>query len=231
MGNLSLGASSPDANLIGNGALVEGDVALAGSGSATVNGGAQAVGTVYRKTGGTLTLNNGGVVTGGSVQNASTDSFLNQGVMDANNASNAAFALAASAGYPTTINANSSLTLSGSGTVVLKLTDFMLSSGAALTLQGSATTTFIVNVSKKFSLSNGSRVQLAGGLLWDNVLFNVRGSGTAIVTGGSIFNGILMANSRTVTVDNSSQVLGEVIANKVKINGSGKVKRPKKVSP
>ena len=156
MGNLiSLGASSPDANLIGNGALVEGDVALAGSGSATVNGGAQAVGTVYRKTGGTLTLNNGGVVTGGSVQNASTDSFLNQGVMDANNASNAAFALAASAGYPTTINANSSLTLSGSGTVVLKLTDFMLSSGAALTLQGSATTTFIVNVSKKFSLSNG----------------------------------------------------------------------------
>lgn len=88
-----------------------------------------------------------------------------------------------------------------------------------------------MNVSKKFSLSNGSRVQLAGGLLWDNVLFNVRGSGTAIVTGGSIFNGILMANSRTVTVDNSSQVLGEVIANKVKINGSGKVKRPKKVSP
>jgi hypothetical protein len=220
-------------NEFSNNSQVFGDVGLAGSGKLKMSGGSTVFGTVYRRTTGSVNLSNGASITGGIVQNGATDSMLAQGVNDAISGSNAAFALSASAGYPTTVNANSSLTLSGSGNVVLKLTDFVVSSGATLTLQGSASTTFVINVSRNFSLTNGATVQLSGGLTWDNVLFNVRGSGSTVtVNGGSkLLGGILLATDRTVKLDNGSELTGEIIANKVLLAGGSKVTRPPVVSP
>lgn len=220
------------ANELTNGAQIVGDVGMAGSSKLTVSG-SQVVGSVYRRNGGSVSLSNGGQVTGGTLNNSGIHSMLSQGASDAINASNAAYALSVSAGYPSTINANSSLTLNGSGTVVLKLTDFTISGGSTLTLQGTASTTYIINVSRNFSLSNAAQVKLTGGLTWDNVLFNVRGTGSTVsLTGGSqVIGGILLAANRTVSLDNGSQFKGEIIADRVVMSGGAQVVRPALVSP
>jgi hypothetical protein len=228
----SLGGDS-QANDFSNNSQVFGDVGLAGSAKLNMSGGSKVWGTVYKRTTGTVNLSNGASITGGIVQNAATDSMLAQGVTDAISASNAAFGLSVSAGYPTTVNANSSLTLSGSGNVVLKLTDFVVSSGATLTLQGNASTSFVINVNNNFNVTNGATVKLAGGLTWDHVLFNVRGTGSTVtLTGGSqLMSGILLATDRTVKLDNGVEFKGEIIANKVTLAGGAKVTRLPVVSP
>jgi hypothetical protein len=225
------GDSSPNEFL--NSAEVVGDVGLAGSAKLNMSGAAKVTGKVFKRTSGTVSLLNSATITGGIVSNGTTDSFLAQGAIDANCASNAAFALSASVGYPTTINANSSLTLSGSGTAVLKLTDFVLSGDATLTLQGSASTTFVINVSRNFSMTNGGNVKLSGGVTWDHVLFNIRGTGSTVTLNGAaqLMSGIILATNRTVSVENSGVVVGEIIANKVKLSGAAKVTRPSPVSP
>src|SRR5205807_10208291 len=93
-------------------------------------------------------------------------------------------------------------------------------------LQGTATTTFVINVNKKFSLKGNSHIDLAG-LQWDQVLFNVVGTGHKVSLGGSsIFNGILMANDRTVKLKGDATVSGEIIANRLKLRGSSRVLHP-----
>jgi hypothetical protein len=115
-------------------------------------------------------------------------------------------------------------------TVVLSLKNFILRDNSSFTLQGSATTTFVINVSKKFSLSGNSHIDLAG-VQWDQVLFNVVGTGQRVSLGGSsIFNGILMANDRTIKLKGDATVSGEIIANRLKLRGSSRVLHPPIVS-
>ena len=74
------------------------------------------------------------------------------------------------------------------------------------------TTTFIINVRKKFSLKGNSHIELAG-LQWNQVLFNVVGTGHKVSLGGnSIFDGILMASNRTIELKGDATVSGEIIA-------------------
>jgi len=113
---------------------------------------------------------------------------------------------------------------------VLSLKNFILRENSSFTLQGTATTTFIINVSKKFSLKGNAQIDLAG-LQWNQVLFNVVGAGRKVLLGGnSIFNGILMANNRTIEVNGDATVSGEIIANRFKPRGSTSVLRPSVVS-
>ena len=101
---------------------------------------------------------------------------------------------------------------------------------------GAAGSAFVINVSNNFSLDNGSKIVLTGGLTFSDVLFNVRGpTGTFSIGGGSLFNGTLLAyNStssvqRTLTVSGANTVVtGETIANKVVISGAKMKKPPKK---
>ena len=226
----SLGNTAGDTDIFDKNAEILGDVGVAGAGNLTMDGNSLLNGNLSYHTGGKLTLLKNSKITGSKLQNAQTDTTLNQGVIDANNASNAAFAMPVSAGYPSTLRlTKSDLTLSGSGRVVLKLTDFVLSNKSTLTLQGTATTTFIINVANIFSLSK-SDVILSGGLLASNVLFNVRGGGTASLSDKSELNGIILATNRTIEVSGSSSVLGELIGKTVSVTDKGKVKRPPVVS-
>ena len=116
-------------------------------------------------------------------------------------------------------------------TVVLSLKNFCLRGGSSLTLEGTATTTFVINVNKKFSLSGNSHIDLAG-LQWNQVLFNVVGKGQRVsLSGNSILQGILMANERRVELNGHSTVSGEIIANRLKLRGSSRVLHPAVVSP
>lgn len=227
----TLQSTSGDTTTLSNTALVEGDVGIAGTGRITLNNTSKIDGSLSYRTNGVLTKASGATITGGIFKNASTDCALDNGVAQAHYASDYANSLAATPGYPTTIVRNTSLTLSGSGRVVLKLTDFALSSSAILTLQGTATTEYVINVSRSFSLANTSKVMLSGGITYDNVVFNVRGTGVATLSDSSIFNGILLAPKRNLTMTTAALVNGGVVANKVTMSGSTKIKKPKKVSP
>ena len=225
----TLGSGANDVNVLSSGANIWGDVAFAGSGKSNLSGTGSIRGDVVSHSSGSMVKSSTFGITGGVFNNRNSD--LAQGVSDAIAASNAAFALTPSVGYPTTINQNTSLSLSGAAnqTVVLQLSDFVLSGTAVLSLQGTATTTYVINVTNKFSLSGSSIVQLSGGLTSDNVLFNVRGTGDATMSSGAVLNGIVLATDRTMKMSGSATVYGQVIANKVSLAGVSSVRRP--VSP
>ena len=216
---------------------VYGDVGVAGNGNITLTGTATIHGDLYYETIGTLTRNGKPKITGTIHHDAGSDSQLNNGVNEATLTSNHAFALPVTPAYASLTNIQLSgqqnLTITGAPgqTVVLKLQNFIISSGT-LTLQGSPTTNFVINVSKQFSLTNHAQIILSGGVAWDDVLFNVVGNGTKVtMDGGSVLRGILMANNRTVALSGKATVLGEVVGNQVTLTGGAQVVRPPITSP
>jgi hypothetical protein len=116
---------------------------------------------------------------------------------------------------PTTVNLsdNQSLLVAGAPgeTVTLSLKNFLMSGSSTFTLQGTATTSFVINVSKRFSLSDEARIILAGDVQWNNVTFNVHGSGTTVkISGSSTLTGVLNAAGRTVKLTDQALVTGRV---------------------
>ena len=210
-------------------AVVVGDVGAAGTGNVTLSGQAKLKGRLYYHTGGTLTQSGSAGTADGKFQDAATDTLLNQAAMDAQNASDQAFGLAVSPQYASLTSVNISggknMTITGSGCVVLKLTDFAMS-GGTFTLQGTAGTSFIINVSRQFSLSGPSKIVLGTGILSQDVLFNIRGTGTVSLSGNAKLDGILLATNRSVSILGNATVRGEVIANSVNISGNGSVVTP-----
>lgn len=210
---------------------VNGSVAIAGGGAVSLSGRSSIEGDLYLRNLGALDISRNSEIYGGTYFNSASRSLLDQGARDAEAASRFAFTLASTTGYPTAIAGNRNLSLNGSGVVVLKLSDFTLSGNTSLTLRGNAQTTYIINVKDNFSLTGNSRVQLAGGLTWDNVLFNVRGSGLVSLSGNSSLEGIILATGRTAILSGNSSVRGEIIANSVTLSGNSSVTRPPTVSP
>ena len=57
-----------------------------------------------------------------------------------------------------------------------------------------------------------------------------RAGGKVSLGGNSVFNGILMANNRTIELKGDATVSGEIIANRLKLRGSTSVLHPSVVS-
>ena len=141
-------------------------------------------------------------------------------------------ALASRASLPSrNIRRNKNVTIVGTRVTVLKLANFILN-GGTLTLQGTATSSFSINVRNHFSLLNGAQVVLSGGIQPVNVAFNVIGKHSDVtVDDGSILIGIVSAPQRTVRIDDNSTVIGQVIAANVQLSGGGSIVPPPVVSP
>jgi cytoskeletal protein CcmA (bactofilin family) len=234
-GAFSLGGGITDTtkadDLDGN-TFIKGDVGVAGSGNITMSGNATINGNLYYRTNGTLSMSGNATITGSRFHNASSNSILDNGVNEAINASNHAFALPVNRSFTSfTGNQNRTITGAPGETVVMKLTNFTLT-GGTFTLSGTATTNFIINVTNQFSLSGQAKIVLSGGVTWDNVLFNIRGSGSNVtLSDQSRLSGILMANNRTVQLSGQSIVTGEVVANKLSVSGKGQIIHPPITSP
>lgn len=214
-----------------------GDVGVAGDGNITMSGGATIHGDLYYMQAGTLTLKGNAMITGTKHHDPSSDAQLTNGVNEATLTSNDAYGRPVTPTYATLTNiqlsGNQNFTISGAPfeTVVLKLQNLTITSGT-LTLAGSITTNFVINVTNQFSLTNHAQIILSGGVTWDNVLFNVRGTGTPVTLDGqSILRGVLMANNRTVSNAGGSLVYGEVVANKITLSGSAVIQHPAITSP
>jgi hypothetical protein len=205
--------------------FVTGDVGAAGNGNVLLGSGQATInGNLYQHRGGKLS--GPGTITGRTFQDAATDAFLDDAAADAQEASDAAFGMLATPPYQSLTNINQTMTITGSGKVVLQLQTLNLSSGT-LTLSGAAGTCFIINVQNQFSLSNSAQIVLSGGVRPQDVLFNVYGTGSQVtLSGSSQFNGILLATKRTVNISGQTQVRGEVIANSVVVSGNASVVTP-----
>ena len=236
----AIDVSSPTAV---SGFQVDGDIALAGAYSKlSVSGYGSVSGDRYEHTTSTESVTGNGVIGGYRFSSSSFDSAAVSAIAALKNVSNNAAALKATSGSPANISlSGGNLTFDNNpfkGKYVMNLGNFTLDNHSTFTLNGAAGTAFVINVSNNFSLNNGSKIVLSGGLTFSDVLFNIRGpSGTFSIGGDSLFNGTLLAyNStssvqRTLTISGANTVVnGQVIANKVVVSGGGEVKKPKKVS-
>jgi len=195
--------------------------------------------------------NGGGTITGGVSYTAADKTYLATAVTNANSATAAAALLATvttglsvsgstpaavltgSIASPALLSLNNvagGITDNGhSGTYVLNLSSLALTgANAILTLTGTATTNYVINVSQALSLTSNAQFVLSGGLQPQNVLFNVKTTATTAVTisGASVLNGIILATNRTVNLSGASKVVGEVIGQTVSLSGSSQVRNP-----
>ena len=216
---------------------IYGDVGVAGDGNISLSGSATIHGDLYWHTPGTLKLSGNAQITGARHHDAGSDLILDNGVNEANTASAHAASFTSSFAYSGLMNITSSMTLTAQhdrpgNSTVLNLNSIVLGNQSTLTLSGTATDVFILNVSNQFSLTSQSKIVLTGGLTWNDVLFNIKGSGSEVTLDGqSTVNGIIMANKRTVNLSGGSTVSGQVIANKIKMSGSSRIIRPPITSP
>lgn len=229
---LTVGGGRSNVDKLTGSAEVFGNVGVGGSGRISLLGHSVIENDLYYHQTGKLTIAPHASVNGSIHHDSSSDTLLDQDAAQARSASDTAFNLSPTPGYPPAgtpggphnirLGRNQTLTITGSGSVVLKLSDFALSRNATLTLNGTPGTSFIINVSHKFSLASAN-VFLTGGLTADNVLFNIRGVGSAKLTGNSNLNGLILATNRTVKLSGNSVVTGEVIGRKVNISGGSEI--------
>lgn len=214
-------------NTITGPSFVTGNVGIGGQGTFTMSDG-HVDGNVVMHSGAHPQLS-GPARINGTVSN--NDALLNSALSDAQSLSDAAAMESTTPAYASLTsvnitNSNQSMTITGGANqkVVLNLTDFVMSAGT-FTLQGTATTSFIINVANNFSLNN-SQITLSGGVPAQNVLFNIRGTGGQVsLNQGTQLPGTLLALNRKVDLS-GGHVTGKVIADQVVITSGGSVVSP-----
>jgi len=115
-------------------------------------------------------------------------------------------------------------------TVTLDLQNIVLSGHSTLTLLGDATATFVLNVTNQFSLAQSAKIVLSGGLQWNQVFFNVLGTGNVSIAGKSALFGTLTAPQRTVRLAGHALVYGTISAQRVIFRQAAQVITPPIVS-
>lgn len=127
---------------------------------------------------------------------------------------------------------NTVLTGAPGSTVSVNLSNFVLRGHSTLTLLGSSTTMFVLNITRHFSLMQSAKIVLAGNLQWNQIMFNVLGAGTAVsLSGKSNLSGILTANQRTVLLSGHALVSGLISAQRTVIRQAAQIVTPPIVSP
>jgi len=120
-----------------------------------------------------------------------------------------------------TENGNQNVTLTGTGHIVLTLQDFVMT-GGTFTLSGNAMTSYVINVTRNFSLNN-AKIELSGQLMASHVLFNIIGKGQDVsMQQGTSMHGILLATQRKVNLS-GGKVFGRVIADQLALTSGGQV--------
>jgi choice-of-anchor A domain-containing protein len=211
-------------NTITGPSFVIGNYGVGGQGTLSITGSSNIQGNLVMHGGGSPKLSGGAKITGSVTTN---DPQLNAAFADAQMLSDAAAMEAVTPAYASLTNVNGSMTITGAPgqKVVLSLQDFKLNGGATFTLQGTATTSFIINVTKSFALTGNSQIVLSG-VPPQNVLFNILGKGSQVAfSGKSGMSGILLALNRKVDLS-GGHVNGKVIANQVVITSGGSVVTP-----
>ncbi len=237
-----------DDNITGP-SLVVGNVGIGGKGNFSMSDG-QIQGDFFMNDYGTFSMSGPATITGkkhgktttglrsGFDDNTSQQALLDNAVANVNDSAGLSYAAAQemasnSSQYTVNnihttlnnVNTGQSMTVADSSLlgskIVLSLQNFVMTSGT-FTLQGTAMTTYIINVANNFSLNN-SKVVLSGGLLASHVLFNVMGAGSQVsLNQGTSLQGIMLAYNRKLDLS-GGKIYGKAIANQVVITSGGQV--------
>jgi hypothetical protein len=235
-------ATSPDTNNTFTGpSFVQGNIGIGPKGTFSWSDGT-IDGNIYMSDGpGSFTMS-GPAHFAHTGQGVTFNNDLSGPFMDYQNLSNNAADCGATTG-PSNINitnASQSMSITGgpNQAVVLSLQNFVMSSGT-FTLQGTATTTFIINIKNQFSLNN-AKILLANmtgtqiynganpdpgytGVTPSNVLFNIRSKGIQIsLNQGTQMSGILLALGDKISLS-GGKVYGKAIGGQVNITSGGQV--------
>ena len=180
-------------------------------------------------------------ITGSLIQSKSADAVLAQGRADASTFTSRVMKLNGTSNFTTNqftlgpnMNLNGqtvSITATDNNPVVLKLSAITLNN-STVTLNGSSSEHYIIDISGNASLNGGSKLLLGGGLQAGNVVIVLEdGNSNASLTGGSLLNSIVLAANRNVALSGGSEIDGELIAKSITLSGGSKIKKPKKPSP
>jgi hypothetical protein len=116
-------------------------------------------------------------------------------------------------------------TIIGNGGLnVLNLTGGLdLSGSETLTLQGTAADAFVINVpdAADFEMIGSSQIRVSGGLLPQNVLFNLLDTGTGYDVIGNRIDGVIL--SPFAEFGASGLIFGEIIASDVQLHSGASV--------
>jgi len=194
---VSPGASASQANL-----------GINSGGSLNASGGT-VPGTFYNFTGNT-TSGSGLASVGSTVSNAAGNSTLTQAANSAISASTSLAGLTANQTFGT-LSGTTTITATVPGQNVIALTGINMANGTTLFLSGSATQSFVINVTGGGNLSI-ENVTLIGGLTPANVIFNVLNSGVVLDNNPDTINGIIMDISGMVDLTNNDTVNEEIIS-------------------
>lgn len=147
-----------------------------------------------------------------AIQGGTVDQQLSQAAADAIDASSLAASLAADQTFG---DIKSTATIvGGPGMNVIDVDVIELDGGETLTLAGEASSTFILNVRQTYKMKESSSIAVDGGLLAQNVLFNVLGDTDTVVEKASVGYGTMLApySKKLKVATNGSAVFGQVIA-------------------
>jgi hypothetical protein len=222
-GNVGVWATSnTKARLVLSNSSIEGDIFLRKGGTKFLFGASQIIGSSFQDTGASTTYNS---ILSTAASNAAT---LSSNISLLSGTTNFTSNFSLSGGNVIGFHSSLTITATNNDPVVLKLTDFVLNK-SSLTLIGSASSRFIIDISDDFALRNGSFVTFNGQLDPKNVIFNIGDTATMSCT--SQFNGILLASNSAVSFSGGSTVFGEVIGKSITISGGSKIKKPKPPKP
>lgn len=137
--------------------------------------------------------------------------------------------LAASALRPTQVFGQimSNVTITGGpGLNVITAARIELDGAESLTLVGSASSTFIINVADRFKLKDRSAIVLDGGLAGNNVFFNIVGTADSSIESGSLAVGTIIAqNAKLKIKGEGSTLLGAMIGgSEIKLENGGRLR-------
>ncbi len=225
--------------------IITGNVGIGGHGNFSMSDGT-VNGDIYMNSFGTLTLSGPAKITGhkrGHRTDQGEDgtdqtSTLANALSDSVSLSAAAAALAPTSNYAVTkgsftqgqsiniSNPSNNITIDGimnnpfNKPIVLSINAVNLSNGS-LTLNGSANTTFVLNITGAFTINN-SNIFATGGLLASHILFNLLGTAAFNMQQGTTATGTFMALNRNVDLS-GGKIFGRLVTNQLTITSGGQV--------
>jgi hypothetical protein len=189
-----LGINGATINLSSGPLRIYGNVGVGDASQLNFSGGGQIVGRVDFSP--SATLNTGGnTITGGT--NPMSFSAVNAAVLNAVNFANSLTATQAFSSINSAMTLNSTSSLN-----VISVAGDIHLSGGNLTLNGSASDTFVFKISGTMELSGDTNILLTGGLTPNNVIWDFIGSGSQVQTSGkSNTAGIFLAPDRVININ------------------------------
>jgi hypothetical protein len=159
--------------------------------------------------------------------NTTSNSVITSAASQASAASSNLAGLAANQTIAAAITTTTTITASAPGrNVVDLLAGINLPNGTTLTLSGSATQSFVINIPAGGIALGQASIVLTGGITAANVIFNLTGltADNVSMTGPGVVNGIVMDLNGMVSLSNNDTVNGEVISgNQISLNNNSDV--------